>query len=81
MLVGLYYLPLDWRFPGFFFPDLQLQNAELMRDQYHRQIRELLSNYGKIDILFFDGGERNWLGLAATGSPSPLGETAPGPIL
>jgi alpha-L-fucosidase len=63
MLVGLYYSPLDWRFPGFFFPDLQLQNAELMRDQYHRQIRELLSNYGKIDILFFDGGERNWLGF------------------
>ena len=25
MLVGLYYSPLDWRFPGFFFPDLQLQ--------------------------------------------------------
>jgi alpha-L-fucosidase len=34
-----------------------------MRDQYHRQMRELLSNYGKIDILFFDGGERNWLGF------------------
>jgi alpha-L-fucosidase len=63
MLVGLYYSPLDWRFPGFFFPDLQLQNAEVMRDQYHRQMRELLSNYGKIDILFFDGGERNWLGF------------------
>ncbi len=63
MLVGLYYSPLDWRFPGFFFPDLQLQSAEAMRDQYHRQMRELLSNYGKIDILFFDGGERNWLGF------------------
>jgi len=63
MLVGLYYSPLDWRYPGFFFPDLQLQNAELMRDQYHRQMRELLSNYGKIDILFFDGGENNWLGF------------------
>jgi len=63
MLVGLYYSPLDWRFPGFFFPDLQLPNAELMRDQYHRQMRELLSNYGKLDILFFDGGENNWLGF------------------
>ena len=61
MLVGLYYSPLDWRFPGFFFPDLYLKNAEAMRDQYHRQMRELLSNYGKIDILFFDGGEKNWL--------------------
>jgi len=63
MLVGLYYSPLDWRFPGFFFPDLQLQNAELLRDQYHRQLRELLTNYGKIDVLFFDGGENNWLGF------------------
>jgi alpha-L-fucosidase len=61
MLVGLYYSPLDWRFPGFFFPDLYLKNAEAMRDQYHRQMRELLSNYGKVDILFFDGGEKNWL--------------------
>lgn len=61
MLVGLYYSPLDWRFPGFFFPDLYLKNAEAMRDQYHRQMRELLSNYGKIDVLFFDGGENNWL--------------------
>ena len=61
MLVGLYYSPLDWRFPGFYFPDLYLANAEMMRDQYHRQMRELLSNYGKVDILFFDGGEKNWL--------------------
>ena len=63
MLVGLYYSPLDWRFPGFFFPDLYLKNAEAMRAQYHRQMRQLLSNYGKIDILFFDGGEQNWLGF------------------
>lgn len=59
--VGLYYSPLDWRFPGFFFPDLYLANAELMRAQYHRQIKELLSNYGKIDVLWFDGGESDWL--------------------
>jgi alpha-L-fucosidase len=59
--VGLYYSPLDWRFPGFFFPDLQRQSAEAMREQYHRQIRELLNNYGKIDVLWFDGGEQDWL--------------------
>ncbi|HZI33667.1 MAG TPA: alpha-L-fucosidase, partial [Candidatus Binatia bacterium] len=59
--VGLYYSPLDWRFPGFFFPDLYLQSAEAMRAQYHRQIKELLSNYGKIDVLWFDGGETDWL--------------------
>jgi len=59
--VGLYYSPLDWRFPGFFFPDLQLKNAEAMRLQYHRQVEELLSNYGPIDVLWFDGGGADWL--------------------
>ena len=59
--VGLYYSPLDWRFPGFFFPDLYLESSEAMRAQYHRQMEELLSNYGKIDVLWFDGGETDWL--------------------
>lgn len=63
--VGLYYSPLDWRFPGFFFPDLQRQSAEAMREQYHRQLGELLSNYGKIDVLWFDGGETDWLNFGA----------------
>jgi alpha-L-fucosidase len=59
--VGLYYSPLDWRFPGYILPDIQRQSAEAMREQYHRQVRELLSNYGKIDVLWFDGGETDWL--------------------
>jgi alpha-L-fucosidase len=63
--VGLYYSPLDWRFPGFFFPDLQRQSAVVMREQYHRQIEELLSNYGKLDVLWFDGGEQDWLNFGA----------------
>ena len=59
--VGLYYSPLDWRFPGFFLPDVQRASAEAMRDQYHRQVEALLSHYGKIDVLWFDGGEADWL--------------------
>jgi alpha-L-fucosidase len=62
--VGLYYSPLDWRFPGFFFPDLQRQSAEAMRDQYHHQMEELMSNYGKLDVLWFDGGEMDWLNFS-----------------
>jgi len=62
--VGLYYSPLDWRFPGYIMPDLQRQSAEAMRDQYHRQVEELLSNYGKIDVLWFDGGETDWLNFS-----------------
>jgi alpha-L-fucosidase len=59
--VGFYYSPLDWRFPGYILPDIQLKSAEAMREQYHRQVKELLSNYGQIDVLWFDGGEADWL--------------------
>jgi alpha-L-fucosidase len=61
--VGLYYSPLDWRFPGFFFPDIYRPNALDLREQYHRQLNELASHYGKIDILWFDGGGEHWLGF------------------
>ena len=59
--VGLYYSPLDWRFEGYFFPRMYKRNADELRTQCHEQLKELLSNYGKIDILWFDGGEDYWL--------------------
>lgn len=61
--VGLYYSPLDWRFPGFFFPGIYRENAEQLRAQYHRQLGELATRYGKLDILWFDGGGGDWLGF------------------
>jgi len=69
--VGFYYSPLDWQFPGYFFPDLYRESAEAMRQKYHRQILELASNYGPVDILWYDGGGSNWLsfgGLEYKGS-------------
>ena len=33
-----------------------------MKKQTYAQVRELLQ-YGKIDILWYDGGEDNWLGF------------------
>lgn len=62
--VGFYYSPLDWRFPGYFLPDVQRPSAEAMRAQYHRQMEELLSHYGKVDLIWFDGGEADWLSFA-----------------
>lgn len=59
--VGFYYSPLDWRFPGYFFPDLYRGNAEEMKAQTYNQVRELLTNYGKIDVLWWDGGGDDWL--------------------
>jgi len=63
MKAGIYYSPLDWRYPGFFFPGLYYSNALEMKKQTYTQVRELLSNYGKIDILWYDGGEDFWLGF------------------
>ncbi|MGB8259985.1 MAG: alpha-L-fucosidase [Terracidiphilus sp.] len=61
--VGLYYSPLDWRFPGFYFPGIYQPSAIELRAQYHRQIDELATHYGKLDILWFDGGGNEWLGF------------------
>lgn len=58
---GFYYSPMDWRFPGYFFPRMYRRSAEDMRAQCFEQIRELLTNYGKIDVFWFDGGEDYWL--------------------
>lgn len=58
--VGLYYSPMDWRFEGYFFPKMYKKSAYAMRDQAHAQIKELVENYGKIDIMWYDGGEDYW---------------------
>ena len=58
--VGFYYSPMDWRFPGYFLPDFYWDSAQAMRKQCHDQLRELMTNYGKIDMLWFDG---EWLAL------------------
>lgn len=56
--VGIYYSLMDWRFPGYFKPKELLDNALLMKKQCYDQVEELVSKYGKIDILWYDGG---WL--------------------
>ena len=56
--VGIYYSPLDWRFPGYFRPKELPDNARLLKQQTYGQVKELMRNYGPIDILWWDGG---WL--------------------
>ncbi len=53
--VGLYYSLLDWRFPGYFEPDKYADSAAEMVEQAHGQVREILSDYGRIDLLWYDG--------------------------
>ncbi len=66
--VGLYYSLLDWHHPDFpayedeHHPmrgkeEYKHQNGEHFEryiEYYHAQVRELLTNYGKIDLLWFD---------------------------
>jgi len=53
--VGLYYSLGDWRFPGWLEPGKYPDSAQAMVGQAHQQVAELMSNYGKIDLLWYDG--------------------------
>ena len=65
--VGLYHSLIDWHHPDFVIddihamrnhPDREKMNRARRRDNYveylHGQVRELLTDYGKIDIMWFD---------------------------
>lgn len=54
--VGFYYSLLDWRFEGYHDPKAHPESAKAMVEQAHAQVKELMTNYGKIDILWYDGG-------------------------
>ena len=53
--VGLYYSLGDWRF-GIPKETDSFEQSEKMRALTFAQVRELMTNYGKIDILWYDGG-------------------------
>ncbi|MBN2376280.1 MAG: alpha-L-fucosidase [Sedimentisphaerales bacterium] len=50
MGLGWYYSPRDW-----YHPDFATENHQGYLDFYMGQLKELCSNYGKVDILWFDG--------------------------
>jgi alpha-L-fucosidase len=54
--VGLYYSLLDWRFRAYWDGPRKDRSAWAdFVDYVHAQVRELMTRYGKIDILWFDG--------------------------
>ncbi len=76
--VGLFISLINWRFPGYYDvtgTDAQpnrfghttdpsnKENARLMKEELHCQVQELMTNYGKIDQIFWDGG---WLAQQGT---------------
>jgi len=52
--VGFYYSILNWRWRGFWAPNKYAEELPKIVDEIHRQIRELMTHYGKIDILWYD---------------------------
>lgn len=72
--VGLYKTLINWRYPGYYdvtgtdckpnkfgytTDPAHRENARLMKEQLYADVRQLITGYGKIDIIFWDGG---WLG-------------------
>ena len=49
MRIGWYYSPMDWRDP-----DFRTRNNAAFVGRMQTEVSELLSNYGKIDMLWFD---------------------------
>jgi len=53
--VGIYYSLPDWRFPAFMAgPEKDPKGWDAFVDYVHAQVRELCTQYGKIDILWYD---------------------------
>ncbi|QUQ64378.1 alpha-L-fucosidase [Kutzneria sp. CA-103260] len=75
--VGLYYSPIDWRYPGYYnvkgatlsSPPWNYEgtdpahfdykaNARVMKEEVYQAVKQLVTDYGPIDDLWWDGG---WL--------------------
>jgi len=56
MRIGFYYSLLDWRWPAYWAgPEKDPKGWEEFRDYVHAQVRELMTQFGKIDIMWYDG--------------------------
>jgi alpha-L-fucosidase len=76
--VGLYFSPINWRYPGYYdvtgtdckpnpfgykTDPAHKENARLMKEENYANVHWLMTQYGKIDHIFWDGG---WLGEQGT---------------
>ncbi len=56
LMVGLYYSLLDWSEPAYWAgPKRDPAAWRAFVDKVHAQVRELVTSYGKLDILWYDG--------------------------
>jgi alpha-L-fucosidase len=76
--VGFYYSPLSWRYPGYYdvtgehsapnrfgykTDPVHRENARIMKEENYVNVKKLLTSYGKIDQIFWDGG---WIAQQGT---------------
>ncbi|WP_232247231.1 alpha-L-fucosidase [Kitasatospora azatica] len=69
--VGLYYSPIDWRYPGYYdvtgtncatnpwnytTDPAHKENARILKTEVYESVKELVTQYGVIDDLWWDGG-------------------------
>ncbi|MDT8390181.1 MAG: alpha-L-fucosidase [Lentisphaeria bacterium] len=52
--VGFYYSVVNWRWRGFWDPETYADELPLIAQQVHDQVTELMTHYGKVDILWYD---------------------------
>jgi alpha-L-fucosidase len=52
--VGFYYSVMNWRWPALWDAEGHPEDLPKMVEEVHTQVRELMTNYGKIDILWYD---------------------------
>jgi len=61
--VGLYYSLLDWRYKAYWLgPRRDPKGWARLVAQVHAQVRELVTRYGKLDILWYDGAWQDQCG-------------------
>jgi alpha-L-fucosidase len=76
--VGVYYSPMSWRYPGYYdwtgadckpnrfghtTDPSHRENARLMKEENYVNVKTLMTRYGPIDHIFWDGG---WLAQKGT---------------
>lgn len=82
--IGLYKTLINWRYPGYYdiygndckpnkfgytTATWHKENARQMKEELYCTVKELVTNYGKIDMIFWDGGWISQQGSDADGAP------------
>jgi len=81
--IGLYYSLLNWRWHAYWDPAGYPGEFPAMVDEIHAQVRELMSGYGKLDVLWYDAGmvpgdvaHGMWGGKPISGDPAEFFRSA-----